>query len=611
VQEVARALERGWQRLDVEDTSEIRAERRDAAQIDGGLRRLGSSRRGGTRRVGRCRRTLGGGRRPRTDRTRVSGSGCCRGRWRSGPAASCRLPRQLHEHAHQEETGTRGASEREQLRPSMTGHRRIAPRLFRLVRALERTECDVDLVQPVGEDEVGGEQPLPVPHVRARAAIHLLEVVEDGRRGVDRVLRFGSAGMRLEGGEGIPRGAEQRLDAANPEVLTLPDRDIAGLRVPDIEQRAGGRSHARLEPVCRSGSRTALLLLGPQDGGRAGDRPDEQHEEKHSKRAARHAILPQCMSGSYYNRLIVKVVAIINPISGAGADDRVARRRVALLGDALDRRGLRAAIHLTAHRGHARALADAAVQEGAGLVLVWGGDGTVNEAGAALVGTPVALGLVPAGSGNGLAAALRAPREPRAAIAAALDGVSRAIDVGLLAGHPFFNIGGVGIDARIAARFNRRAQGSRGQWPYIRLGIREAWRYAACDYELELDGVSRAVRALLIGFANGLEYGNGVRLSSRAALDDGLLHAVVVHDRPVPVRFWDARRLVRAAIDTAPGVFTQDVRHARVHRAGKIEFHVDGEPGVTTGSVEVSIRPRALLVRVAKTPADTAAGSGR
>jgi diacylglycerol kinase (ATP) len=303
------------------------------------------------------------------------------------------------------------------------------------------------------------------------------------------------------------------------------------------------------------------------------------------------------MSGSYYNRLIVKVVAIINPISGAGADPRAARRRAALLGEACMRRRVDATLHVTTGPGHARALAEAAVRDGASIVIVWGGDGTVNEAGAALVGTPVPLGIVPSGSGNGLAAALGTPRDPRAAIAAALDGVSRPIDVGLLDGRPFFNIAGIGIDARIAARFNQRVQGSRGRWPYIRIALHEAGRYAAADYDLDLDGDRQRVRALLIGFANGTEYGNGVKLSSRAAVDDGLLTAVVVADRPVAARFWDGRRLLWTAIDRARAVSTRDVRRARVRGQGALEYHVDGEPGVIEGTLEVAIRPRALLVR--------------
>ena len=293
----------------------------------------------------------------------------------------------------------------------------------------------------------------------------------------------------------------------------------------------------------------------------------------------------------------MKVVAIINPISGAGADARAAERRTAIVGEELARRSLRGDVHLTTHAGHAHDLARAAVRDGADLTLVWGGDGTVNEVGAALLGTGTALGLVPAGSGNGLASALCSPREPRAALTAALDGATRAIDAGVLAGRPFFNIAGIGVDARIATLFNVRARGTRGRWPYVLIGIREGYRYAGREYEVELDGAASSVRALLIAFANGREYGNGITLCARAELDDGLLDATVVEDRSVVARFWHARHLANGAAERAPRVVARQVRHAVVRAPGVMEYHVDGEPGTAEGTIEVSVRPRALLVR--------------
>ena len=120
--------------------------------------------------------------------------------------------------------------------------------------------------------------------------------------------------------------------------------------------------------------------------------------------------------GSPVAAVISRVVAIINPTSGAGLDGRAATTRSALVRAALAERGLSGTVHVTERAGHARELATAAVAEGADLVIVWGGDGTVNEAGAALVGSTTALGLVPAGSGNGLAASLCVPRDPAAAL---------------------------------------------------------------------------------------------------------------------------------------------------------------------------------------------------
>lgn len=293
----------------------------------------------------------------------------------------------------------------------------------------------------------------------------------------------------------------------------------------------------------------------------------------------------------------MRIAAIINPISGAGADKNAAARRIATLTAQLDRRGLRASIALTIRAGHARELAEAAVGDHADLVIVWGGDGTVNESGAALLGTDIAIGLVPAGSGNGLAAALGTPRDPVEAIARALDGPRRAIDAGIIGGRPFFNIAGIGVDARIAKRFNERKQGSRGALPYIVIGVTEGCRYSGREYEVELDGDPRRLRALLIAFANGREYGSGARISADARLDDGLLDAVVVEDRSVVARFWHARHLASGTPGRAPRVTTRQVRRAMIRAQGPIEYHVDGEMGVADGEVEVSIRPGALWVQ--------------
>jgi diacylglycerol kinase (ATP) len=293
----------------------------------------------------------------------------------------------------------------------------------------------------------------------------------------------------------------------------------------------------------------------------------------------------------------VDVVAIINPVSGAGMDPTVAERRVALVRAELSRRALRCSIHLTERAGHAAQLARAAAAGGAGLVIVWGGDGTVNEAGGALAGSQTALGLIPAGSGNGFAAAIGVSRDPEAALATALDGCTRRVDVGLIGRRHFLNVAGIGADARIAALFNQRARGSRGRWPYISIGVAQGCRYAAREYLVELDGERARHRALLIAFANGREYGMGAILAPRAQLDDGLLDAFVVEDRSVAARFWHARHLVRGTIAQAPGVVVRKVRTAAIEASEPIEFHVDGEPGLAGTRLEVSVLPKALRIR--------------
>lgn len=294
------------------------------------------------------------------------------------------------------------------------------------------------------------------------------------------------------------------------------------------------------------------------------------------------------------------IVAIINPISGAGAAADMAARRVEMVRAEAERRGLRPEIHVTERAGQARELAAASAAAGVELVIVWGGDGTLNEAGAGVLGSATAIGLVPAGSGNGLAAALGVPRDPLAALATAFDGETRTIDAGLMDGRPFFNIAGIGFDARVAKVFNERAAGSRGGWPYLVIGVREGCRYRAVDYDLVLEEEPRHVRALLIAFANGREYGIGARIAPGAELDDGLLDTAIVGECRVLARFWHARHLAMGTVHLAPNVTTCRLTRAIVEREGPMEFHVDGEPGVAHDRIEVRILPAALRVRSAR-----------
>src|SRR5688572_5032394 len=116
------------------------------------------------------------------------------------------------------------------------------------------------------------------------------------------------------------------------------------------------------------------------------------------------------------------VFAIVNPLSGAGANPAVAAARVALLTERFAAAGVIGTVHLTERSGHAAELASAAVALGARTVLAWGGDGTINEVGSIVAGTSTALGIVPAGSGNGFAAELGVPWQPSEAIEVVLNG---------------------------------------------------------------------------------------------------------------------------------------------------------------------------------------------
>ena len=294
----------------------------------------------------------------------------------------------------------------------------------------------------------------------------------------------------------------------------------------------------------------------------------------------------------------MRIVAIVNPVSGAGMDPQVATRRVTMIQESLAQHQLAATTHVTERSGHARELAQRAVADHADLVIAWGGDGTVNEVGTSLAGTSTVLGVVPAGSGNGLAGGLGIPKDPRAALSRVIAGNTRKVDVGLLNDLPFFNVAGIGFDAHIARLFNERPRGRRGRWPYVVISISEGVRYVGQHYRITLDGQLHLCRALLIAFANGQEYGMGMQIAPGAKLDDGLLEACVVEDRSVLARFRDARHLALGSVHRAPKMLVQAVRTATIEGEGEMPFHLDGEPGVARDRLTISVWPGALKVRV-------------
>ena len=143
-------------------------------------------------------------------------------------------------------------------------------------------------------------------------------------------------------------------------------------------------------------------------------------------------------------------------------------------------------VMLTAGPGHAKILAHEAVREGADLVVAWGGDGTINEVASALMHSRAALGIVPMGSGNGLAREIRVPADHEAALLAALTGTDRTIDAGELNGRVFFNSAGVGFDAHVAAAFATSAGHARGFASYASITLRELFRYEPGEYVIRV-----------------------------------------------------------------------------------------------------------------------------
>lgn len=265
------------------------------------------------------------------------------------------------------------------------------------------------------------------------------------------------------------------------------------------------------------------------------------------------------------------------------------------------------AVDLTREPGHATALAREAVAAEAELVIAVGGDGTVNEVARGLLGSTAALGIVPVGSGNGLARALRVPLRPARALAALESGVRRPMDVGRLNGGLFLNVAGTGFDAAVGAAFQRAGRHGkrRGFLSYLRLSLAEVRGYRPQPLLLEANAERLSVKPFMITFANGPQYGSGAIINPGGRLDDGRLEVVLFdYGRPVLDVLWAAPRLFVGGLERVKRYRRIATTRAAVTAESLLQIHRDGDPVEPAGRIDVELVPRALDVVV---PAETLA----
>lgn len=294
----------------------------------------------------------------------------------------------------------------------------------------------------------------------------------------------------------------------------------------------------------------------------------------------------------------MRVAVIINPVAGTGGSCAdVADRRAALASEVLAAAGTQANVLVTERPGHACELARAAVAGGAALVCAWGGDGTVNEVGRVLAFGPASLGIVPAGSGNGLARELGIPFSPTEALKRVLQASDRQIDIGQIGERLFFNVAGIGLDAHVAARLAARPGGRRGLLPYVTLTARVLLFYQPSEYTIVTERQTVCRRALTIALANSRQYGYGAMVAPLARLDDGALDLAVIEPASLVGNLLRVRPLFAGRLHHARGVTMMHVQRVEVVAEAPMLFHVDGEPAWGERRLTARVYPGALRVR--------------
>lgn len=285
-----------------------------------------------------------------------------------------------------------------------------------------------------------------------------------------------------------------------------------------------------------------------------------------------------------------KILFIINPISGIGKQKKVEQA----LETYLDKEKFDYQINYTSYAHHATALSLAAVLKGFDIVVAVGGDGSINDCVKGLVSTGVTLGIIPAGSGNGLARCLNLPLSVEDAIKCINNQKSMEMDSIKLNDTVYASIAGVGFDALIAKEFAKTH--TRGFQPYLKLVLQHYPQYKQQDYTLIIDGKEITTQALFISFANSTQFGFNTEIAPNAELDDGLIDVVIVKKPPLPLLLWTAQLLFFNQFDKSIYVETHQARHIVVKNNGKIGVNLDGEYTEFNGDLDFSIEEKSLNV---------------
>ncbi len=232
------------------------------------------------------------------------------------------------------------------------------------------------------------------------------------------------------------------------------------------------------------------------------------------------------------------------------------------------------------------------------IVVAVGGDGTINRIVNEIVNTNIRFGIIPRGSGNGLARELGIPQTISGAIRVINQFNFRKIDVLQLNNLYSVNVSGVGFDAVIAQKFANLKH--RGFKHYIRITAQEIKAIKPDTYHLFIDEYELNAEVYLISFANSRQWGNNAYIAPRAKIDDGLIDVVLLHPFPLlPVPIMIAE-LFTKTLNHSPYIDTIKAKTVTIQKAGDIFAHVDGEPYIFRDKIDINIHHRKLQIMCPK-----------
>ena len=282
------------------------------------------------------------------------------------------------------------------------------------------------------------------------------------------------------------------------------------------------------------------------------------------------------------------IVFVLNPISGTKSKEGI----VKLIDQQLDSNKYDWRIVRTEYAGHAAVIASQSVSEGVDICVAIGGDGTVNEVARSLVQSQTALGIIPCGSGNGLARHLCLPMDPKGALEMINLGCVELFDYGIINRQPFFCTCGMGFDAFISLKFAEA--GKRGMVTYVENVLKEGLKYKPDTYTIEDETGIHSHKAFLITCANAAQYGNNAYIAPGASMQDGLMDVIVMEPFTVVEAPKLAMDLFAKTLSSNSRIKTFQARRLHIKRSQPGAVHYDGDPINMGTDIDVELRPLGL-----------------
>lgn len=287
-----------------------------------------------------------------------------------------------------------------------------------------------------------------------------------------------------------------------------------------------------------------------------------------------------------------KMYVIINPISGNKSKKAIPEMLTSLL----DAHIFDIHIFLTSFEGHATLIATEALQDKVSYVIAVGGDGTINEIAKVLVGTDTILGIIPCGSGNGLARDLHISMDFRSAIEIIKENNITNIDYGIANGHIFFCTCGVGFDAKVSEKVLNQV--SRGKIMYVKSMLEVLMSYDPEQYIVESPDGSFADKAFLITCANASQYGNNGYIAPHANIQDGKMNIAILKPFPIIDAAKTALQLVSKNISNNSYLEEIVTNRVLIKREKAGLMHLDGNAIYTGKDITVQIIHKGLRVLI-------------